>query len=760
MSTKAAEGTLQKAFVENLYPILTGLGALYLALLVNHTILQPSLKLAPFAFLGSATALTLFGARWAAGKWALPARWAESATSLVAAVVLAHCVLHLYLLSNFLETTHLGLLGVGITAYFLPTRRLSLVLAVTLSLWVCLAVLAVPSTAWLYFAFGLFAAAGLKVHAECRKAEVDTALERAEAEIAKRSEIESALRLSQERFALAAEATLDGIWDWDLRSESVYYSSRWKSLAGLGETAISSPRDWFNRVHAEDVAALRRSILAHLNGSDDHFQAEYRLRHADGRYRWMLCRGKVARDEKGKPVRFAGSQSDITDRKRGEARLHQLAFYDDLTLLANRRLFLEKIHDAIGRARRRPNYSFAVAVLDLDRFRSVNETWDQTLGDWLLQNTATRLKNRVGADNAARLEADQFGILLEEVQNPIGALDASGAVREEFLTPFQLEDGRRIYLTASMGVAWGRAGKSPQELLRNAEAALRQAKQTGGNRSQMYNPRVGFASLERVRLQDDIQAAFEKNEFRILYQPIREIASGALVSVEALVHWSHPALGPLSSDQFVEAAHEAGVLCQISDWTLAESLRKLAAWRARPPHQSLALSMDLFGRQLHRSGWAANVLETLQAHQIPPDALRMEITEEVFTGGEDAPVLAQMWELQEKGIRFYLDHFGTWRSPLNCLERFPFAGIKLDRSLTRGANFPENRKVVEAVVRLARELSIEVILDGLDSESQLQPLGDLHHECGQGNCFGPAVGASQVEAIVRSTGEPQTLREG
>ncbi len=748
-STAFRSEPIDRGLVSALNPILTGLGALYFALLINHTVLQPNLEVTPLVFLGSATTLLLVGTRFAVQKWALPGTWAESASSVIAGIVLLHCVLHIYLLSNFLEATNLGLLGAGITCFFLPPRRLSLVLTVTLGTWLVLAVFTTPSAAWLYFAFGLFAAAGLRVHTECHNAGISKSLERAKEEISKRESIESALRLSEERFALAAEACNDGLWDWNLKNGQVYYSGRWRRMAGLGESDVAGPRDWFGRVHPEDIEPLRAKILSHLNGRARLFEAEYRMLHSDGRPRWMLARAVTVRDSKGKALRLAGSQTEITEKKAFEQQLMLLAYYDELTRMPNRSLFLEKVAAALRQSARNPNHHFAILMLDLDGFRSVNEVWGHTVGDWVLQSCAARLKRRVAADRESRLGADAFALMLEDVANPMDALSFAESIREELAAPFVLEDGRKIFLTVSIGVTWGSGGKDPQELLRCADAALHRAKQHGGNRCELYNPKVRFSSMDRIRLQDDIHGALERNELQVQYRPIVNLSNQRIISLEATPRWAHASLGLINSEQLLSVAEECGLLNTIGKWCVESACAQMGAWRKEFPNSPIfGLCLKVRGRQAMDVRFAETTMAAVKASGLPPKAVRLQVTEDVFLQNE-ALVMAQLWELQESGVEFYLDQFGSRRSPLNCLDRFPFAAVKIDRSLTNRVTTPEGRRILEALVSLVQDLSMEPIVDGLDRKEQAAQFSQMRCQYGQGEWFGPPMDVNKVTQALR-----------
>ncbi len=753
-SAATGSGASPGSGLENtLVTVLTGLGALYVALLVTHALVQPDLRLSPLVAFGSITALLLLTFRWIWSYWRIPARWFESVGSLLAALPLLLSVAHLHALSGFQEALNLGLLGAGIMSFFLSLSRLALVQVVTLCVWAVLAFTAGASLSWLYYVFGLFAATGLKVHSVFRKTELQKALDRAHFEIHTRESVEHDLRENKERYELVARATNDGLWDWDLKKGEIYFSPRWRTMIGAEEGEVhGQPEEWFDRVCPQDLGALRKAIVKHLEGESPHFTAEYRLRHQDGGYRWMLCRGVAVRDEKGRPCRVAGSQADISDRKWSEEQLYQQAFQDELTGLPNRALLSKRLERAIDNSRQSGKPCFVVLFLDLDRFKNVNDSLGHLLGDELLKSVASRLlKSGLSMETVARLGGDEFVLLDFNVANERQALRIGNRVRRELNRPYLLA-GREIYLTASIGIAWGRPDyRTPTEVLRDADTAMYQAKLRGRDRCEFFDRSMHSQAVDLLQLENDLRRALKHDEFTLHYQPIVSLQGGATTGVEALLRWQHPRQGLLSPKQFLWLAEETGMIVPLSWWGLREACSQLRCWLDTINDASaLTINVNLAGKQVMQPDLVPRTLEILEETGLPARHLRLEVTESALLRNQGG-LTSRLSQLQDSGVKIHLDDFGTGYSSLSYLHRFSFDALKIDRSFMRSQLLKSgNRKIVEAMVELAHDLGMKVIVEGLENEEQVSLARKLNCEYGQGYYFSAALSARRFGEYLRS----------
>ena len=567
-------------------------------------------------------------------------------------------------------------------------------------------------------------------------------------EISARKSAEQELRASEERYALAASAANDGLWDWDLRSKQVYYSPRWKSMLGYQDGEISqSTEEWFSRVHPEDLPGFNAAIGKHIQAETDHFESEHRMLHRDGSYRWMLTRGLAMRDEEAQAYRMAGSQTDITDRRMaGEQLLHD-AFHDGLTGLPNRALFTDRLDRALERAKRREDYMLAVLFLDLDRFKVVNDSLGHLAGDQLLIGVGKRLAECLRqVDTVARLGGDEFVILLEDINGVEDATRAARRIQEAVSLPFDLGENE-LFTTASIGIAVSSSGyDQAQDILRDADIAMYRAKALGKARYELFDKSMHGRAVELLQLETDLRRAVERHEFRLFYQPIVLLGSGQIIGFEALIRWMHPQRGLTQPAAFLPLAEETGLSVPMGQWVLRQACRQLRLWKDRlPAGQPLAVSINLSSKQLLQPGLTKIVQEVLEEFEISPPDLHLEITEGVIMAEPDA-VVSKLAGLRSLGVKLPIDDFGTGYSSLAYLHRFPISGLKIDRSfVTRVA---ENEVIVRTIVSLAHNLGMEVIAEGVETQGQADRLLELGCEYAQGFFFSRPVEAEAATALL------------
>jgi diguanylate cyclase (GGDEF)-like protein/PAS domain S-box-containing protein len=552
------------------------------------------------------------------------------------------------------------------------------------------------------------------------------------AERAARRRAEEALRTSEERYALAARGANDGLWDWDLTADKVYLSPRWKSMLGWGDEEVGDdPREWLDRVHPEDMAALRARLESHLEGSTDHFESEYRIAHRDGGYCFMLSRGLAVRDGAGKPVRIAGSQTDITQRKAAEQQLLHDALHDPLTGLPNRASFMDRLTMVMGQTARRAEHHFAVLFLDLDSFKMVNDSLGHLVGDQLLIAFARRLEGwlRPG-DTVARLGGDEFALLLDEVRGVQDATRAAERLQRGLEGPFHLS-GHEVFSSASIGIALSTTGyHRPADMVRDADTAMYRAKALGRARHAVFDQAMHARAVALLRLETDLRRAVERGEFVLHYQPVVSLAEDRVSSFEALVRWNHPENGLVMPNDFIALAEETGLIVPLGGWVLREACRQMAAWAGAAQGAPL-VSVNLSPRQLANPGLVAEVRRVLEASELEPGRLGVEITESALMEGGD--VRARLLELRGLGARLLLDDFGTGYSSLSYLLRFPIDVLKLDASFVHGLELDSEKvEIVRSIVTIGHNLGMKVIAEGVENAQQVGLLRALGCDYGQG----------------------------
>ena len=568
-------------------------------------------------------------------------------------------------------------------------------------------------------------------------------------EITERERTEKALRESEERYSLAVRGANDGLWDWNLKSGEIYFSPRWSSMLGFEECEVkSSPEEWFERVHPEDLSKLQNAINLHLNGDTSHFECEYRIRHANDDYLWMLCRGLAVRNADGQAYRMAGSQTDITDRKWVEERLAHDALHDALTGLPNRVLFIDRLRQRLEYAKRHPDELFAVLFMDLDRFKVINDSLGHSVGDTFLASIANHLRVSLRPDDTvSRLGGDEFAILLNRVS------DVSDTIRvaERILAQLKSTDMLRAVnrsSTASIGIALYTTDYiDPQELLRDADSAMYRAKALGGGRYQIFDATMYENAVALLQMEADLKRAVENQEWQVYYQPIVSLENGEVVGVEALLRWMHPKRGMILPPDFVTVAEETGLITQIGNYVLHEACAQVKAWR-EGDYPKLWIAVNISGRQFQDKNLIKVVEETLHTVGLSGDGLRVEITESVAMK-DIVHSINVLNELNKRGVSISLDDFGNGYSSLNYLKQFPLKVLKIDRSFIRNNDNDKNAEAItSAIIFMGQTLNLEVIAEGVETEEQLKFLKSQFCDAAQGFLFGQPMPAEEFGKLL------------
>jgi len=576
------------------------------------------------------------------------------------------------------------------------------------------------------------------------------ALARIKAQL-ERKRAEDALRESEERYALAARGANDGLWDWDLELQRVYFSSRWKAMLGYEEADISDdPEEWLSRVHKEDRARVQAELSAQWEvTASQECAIEHRMLHRDGSYRWMLSRGVVQRDGQGKAIRMAGSQTDITSSKA----------FDPLTGLPNRTQFNERLTACLERVAQDHDYPFAVLFLDLDRFKVVNDSLGHLAGDELLIHVAQRLRAAVRNappgnrgdthDLTARLGGDEFAILLENV-DPDGAIKIAERIRESIHTAFKLES-REVFTTASIGIAPGNSDyHTPAEILRDADTAMYKAKALGKSRFEIFDAEMRAQAVARLELESDLRRAVDNQEFVLYYQPKVSLKTNKIVGVEALVRWVHPTRGLVPPDEFIPLSEETGLIVPIGLWVLREACMAMHRWQSEfPTDPPLEVSVNVSVRQFREPDLQDQIAAILAETKLNPATLQLEITESVLMDDVD-DVAILLNGLKTLGVGLKIDDFGTGYASLKCLNRLPFDVLKIDRSfVVNMAQKDGTADTIRTILLLAENLGMEVVAEGIENKDQLNELQALHCDYGQGFYFSPPVDPQALGDLIR-----------
>lgn len=702
------------------------------------------------------------------------------------------------------------------------------------------------------------------------------------------------LRIREEQYSLAVSASNDGIWDWDIVAGTIYYSKRWKQIVGADDTMGSDPGEWQSRIHPGDYEQVRSAQTDVMDGKCSSFSVEHRLRHADGSYRWVDCRGAALFDFTGKAYRIVGALTDITDRKhhetvtsillsvansinttretnelytaihailqehldaenfmiglinettesldfvycrdsvqshynpqqdiwnpgrrglhrqvirtgeplllddttiwqyspigaipkvwmcvplllqgrvigtmtiqhyhdrehfsqrdlellsavsdqvalaverkRNETKITYQAQHDSLTGLPNRARFMERLSLALERDKRRADYHFAVVMIDLDRFKQINDTLGHMAGDRLLIKLSARIKPLLRkVDTIARLGGDEFALLLEEFNSAREVIRIIRRIMAQIQKPVDIL-GHDVHPSASAGIVIKTTDyTSAEELLRDSDIAMYQAKAQGKGRLRVFSKSMHRQAMEILGIENDLRKALQSDEFFLEFQPIINLSDGSLSGFEALVRWAHPRRGRINPGDFIPVAEDSGLILPLGQWVMENACRILAGWRASMPEASdLNLSINLSAKQLSQPNLAGRVKRILDGYGLPAGCITLEITETSVMEDPQAS-LSLLNQLKNLGLRLAIDDFGTGYSSLTYLQRFPVDTLKVDRSFVTGMDrHAESGEIVQAVVAMAHSLGLTVVAEGLENDGHLITLRNMRCDKAQG----------------------------
>lgn len=685
----------------------------------------------------------------------------------------------------------------------------------------------------------------------------------------------NALHISEERWKFALEASRDGVWDWNIKTNQVMVSRQWKAMLGYADTEFDVDYNaWESRVHPEDLPKVLESLQAYIEGKAAEFELEHRLLCKDGRYKWILTRGVIASvDQFGEPTRLVGTHADIDEMKSIEASLResdtnqralleamvdgvfvaqdhyfvfanpvlptmlgyefdefiglpfsqvvapeylamwsqrfsdrvadevepvknyrirfllkggkesiwldlhasrvefrgkksvlgilrdiskqkeaedviwQQANFDMLTGLPNRRMFRDRLEQEIKKSDR-TGLTLAVMFLDLDNFKEVNDTMGHDKGDLLLREATKRLKDCVReTDTIARLGGDEFVVLLSEMDD-LGSLERIAKnILISTAQPFQL-DIEPVYITVSIGITlYPIDAHDFEDLLKNADQAMYAAKSEGRNRYSYFTPSMQAAAQSRMRLANDLRHAVSREELRVVYQPIIEISTGEIHKAEALIRWHHPSLGLISPVQFIPIAEDTGLIHEVGDWIFHQAVKQLAQWREKlDPKFQISVNKSPVQFKHANSVW----LDHLESIGLFGESIVVEITENLLLDATDS-IAEKLLQLRDAGVQVAIDDFGTGYSSLSYLKKYHIDYIKIDQSFVRNI-LPDSSDLAlcEAIIVMAHKLDMQVIAEGVETQSQFDLLKEAGCDYAQGYLFSKPVSAEEFEKLFYS----------
>ena len=565
------------------------------------------------------------------------------------------------------------------------------------------------------------------------------------------------LARAEQRYVEAQRISGVGSYDFEIATNTNIWSDQLYRIYGREPQSFNASYEVFlSMLHPDDrehVMAVHQHALETISS----YEMEERVVWPDGQVRTLASWGEVVADDEGKPMRMVGICWDITERRAMEEQLVHGALHDNLTALPNRNLLEDRLAMAV-RALARRDLPLGLMLIDIDRFKVVNDSLGHEVGDTLLVEVAARIASAVRpGDTVARFGGDEFVVLCEELASAGEALGLAQRIQEAAGEPIEVA-GQEIVLTLSTGIALTQDHTtSPGSLLRDADSAMHNAKRSGRARSVVFVDEMRDQALGRLETETQLRKAIAQGELRVHYQPILGLAGRAVTGVEALVRWEHPTRGLVPPAEFVPIAEETGLVVPLGEWVLEQSCRQLRAWDAVMP--GLTVSVNLSGTQITQPDIVSRVAAILDNTGVEPHRVALEITESVLMrDAEDT--LSVLRALKDLGVKLHVDDFGTGYSSLSYLKRFPVDALKVDRSFVDGlGDDPDDIAIVGAIVGLAHSLGMETIAEGVESEAQVVALERLGCESAQGYLFSRPLVADDVATTVAQIPTARTSPE-
>lgn len=557
------------------------------------------------------------------------------------------------------------------------------------------------------------------------------------------------LRESEQRHELIISASLDGIYDWNIKSGEMYHSGSWKKMLGFGVNEIQDSYEiWESFIHPDDKERVLEVLEKYLKRKIKDFIIEYRFKKKDGSYIWVHDRGVAVWDEYDKPTRMAGTIKDINDRKKWEEEIYKMAYYDPLTNLPNRILFEEELNTALSIANL-DRQKGAVFFIDLDNFKNINDTLGHELGDKLIVKVGKKLQSCVREYGiVTRFGGDEFLIMQSGIVNFTDPTDLAENILNIFKNPWEIGE-HKIYITASIGIAiFPNDGIDVNEILKNADTAMYKAKGSGKNKYQFFHKLMSDEIVRKTKIGNALRNALKNDEFELHYQPLVELKTGKIVSFEALIRWRHPQWGNVPPNEFIPIAEETGLIISIGEWVLRSACNQNKEWKDKGyTYNSIAVNVSSV--QLQQSNFLSSIKSILKDCNLDPQFLEIEITESVLMKYIDWNIQT-LNSLQGMGVKIAIDDFGTGYSSLNYLKRLPINSVKIDKSFIDGISINSNEEsILEGIILLAHKMKIDVVAEGVEGREQIKILEEKNCDKIQGYYLSRPYPPKELEEFVK-----------
>ncbi|MFP4697176.1 MAG: EAL domain-containing protein [Eubacteriales bacterium] len=555
------------------------------------------------------------------------------------------------------------------------------------------------------------------------------------------------LRISRERYRLASNGAEVGIWEWDFSEGTVYFSSKAKELTGIKEKGKINPKILLGRVLVQDRKIITENYLDHINRKTDVFECQFRIETKDNKFSWIKVRGKALFNINGEPIRMAGSLNNINKEKLSEAKIHKLAYYDELTGLPNRVYFMNSLKKALKY--NKIESMIAILIIDLDNFKGINDALGHSYGDKVLKNIALRLQHVVGINSLlARFGGDEFILYRSDCFTRFEIHQYAKEVLNVFEESICIGE-INFTITASIGIAViPEDDVVPENIIKYAEMALYDAKNNGKNNYEFYTSKLSKQVIRRIQIENDLRQAVKNNQLKLVYQPKLDLSNNKVTGVEALIRWHHPTKGIISPAEFIPIAEENGSIIEVGDWVIREAIRQLKEWH-NEDNTNLTMSINLSAKQFKDLNLKNTFSKTLQESNVHPMFLEIEITETAALADiEYANMILN--DLKSTGMKVSLDDFGTGYSSLSYLKKLPINNLKIDKSFIDDI-LEENKgeQIIRSIISLSHAYEIKVIAEGVETNNQLEFLKNENCDIVQGYYISKPLPSDELRKFIK-----------
>ncbi|MBC8062888.1 MAG: EAL domain-containing protein [Clostridiaceae bacterium] len=556
---------------------------------------------------------------------------------------------------------------------------------------------------------------------------------------------EEFLRNSEEKYKLAVEGSNDIIWEINVKTKEIYVSEKWNEIVDNSVIEKRSFRSFMKLVHKADLQRVLKTARDHIENKTEFYKCEFRIQLRDGSYKWMLIRGKALRNAQDEVIKIAGSMSDISERKEIEEKIKYMAYYDALTKLPNRAIFIEKLETELNNK----SSAGAVMFIDLDNFKNINDTLGHDYGDRLLEVISEKFTENI-EDNSTvcRFGGDEFIILKPAVYNQNEIIKFAEIILNIFNEPFSIYE-KIVYTTASIGIAlYHQDGDTSTTILKNADTAMYTAKASGKNMYAFFDEKMHYGLERRIKIEAILRRALNKNSFELYYQPQVDIKNNKITGFEALLRLNYENMGFISPTEFIPIAEECGLIKEIGEWCLKNACLKNKEWRDKG-YEFGCISVNISCIQFQQGNFTEVITKILREADLRPEFLEIEITETVLMRSLEKNVKI-LEGLRNMGIKIALDDFGTGYSSFNYLRRLPINTLKIDKSFIDGICLNSKEEAIAfGIIQLAHKMELEVVAEGVEYEQQLNLLKAQNCDKVQGYLFSKPVPADVAEKLLK-----------